>query len=339
MSTIQEITNAISYLQCKIPEELYRIKQDLEELSVYDDIESIKSHPFVESIIRENKRLRKKNRKLEKKLLRLFTENHSLLSSKPSHRIIDDSDSEDEVVQIHPEKKENIVYEIVEDEVPIKVEPQIKNETKKLTIIVPTVDFQEEEDVPVEVEEYEEVEVEEEDVPVEVEEEEEVEEEVEEYEEEEVEEEVEEYEEVEEEVDEEEEEEVEEYEEVEEEEEEVEEYEEVEEEEETGVVQGAVAPVKEKTGVVQGAVAPVKEKTGVVQGAVAPVKEKTGVVQGAVAPVEEEEDAVYEVTIKGKTYYVTNEVDSVIYDVDENGDVSIEAGIYKNGKPILHKSK
>jgi len=298
MSTIQEITNAISYLQCKIPEELYRIKQDLEELSVYDDIESIKSHPFVESIIRENKRLRKKNRKLEKKLLRLFTENHSLLSSKPSHRIIDDSDSEDEVVQIHPEKKENIVYEIVEDEVPIKVEPQIKNETKKLTIIVPTVDFQEEEDVPVEVEEYEEVEVEEEDVPVEVEEEEEVEEEVEEYEEEEVEEEVEEYEEVEEEVDEEEE-------------EEVEEYEEVEEEEETGVVQGAVAPVKEKT----------------------------GVVQGAVAPVEEEEDAVYEVTIKGKTYYVTNEVDSVIYDVDENGDVSIEAGIYKNGKPILHKSK
>ena len=54
---------------------------------------------------------------------------------------------------------------------------------------------------------------------------------------------------------------------------------------------------------------------------------------------EEEEADVYEVTIKGKTYYVSNEVDSIIYAADENGDISIEAGIYKNGKPVFNKTK
>ena len=44
-----------------------------------------------------------------------------------------------------------------------------------------------------------------------------------------------------------------------------------------------------------------------------------------------------EVVIKGKTYYVMNETDSVIYDVDENGDISVEAGVYKNGKPSFNK--
>ena len=54
---------------------------------------------------------------------------------------------------------------------------------------------------------------------------------------------------------------------------------------------------------------------------------------------EEEEGAeedVYEIEINGKTYYVSNEKDSVIYAADENGDISIEAGVYKNGKPIFN---
>ena len=51
----------------------------------------------------------------------------------------------------------------------------------------------------------------------------------------------------------------------------------------------------------------------------------------------EESGEVYEVTIKGKTYYVMNETDSIIYDVDENGDVSLEVGIYKSGKPTFNK--
>ena len=70
------------------------------------------------------------------------------------------------------------------------------------------------------------------------------------------------------------------------------------------------------------------------------VEEDEEVEVEAEADAEEEEEAdVYEVTIKGKTYYVSNEVDSIIYAADENGDISIEAGIYKNGKPVLKKTK
>ena len=52
---------------------------------------------------------------------------------------------------------------------------------------------------------------------------------------------------------------------------------------------------------------------------------------------EEEEEEVYEVKINSKIYYVMNEVDSVIYELDSNGDISIEAGKYKNGKPVFNK--
>lgn len=55
---------------------------------------------------------------------------------------------------------------------------------------------------------------------------------------------------------------------------------------------------------------------------------------------EEEEEAdeeVYEVIIKGKTYYTSNEKSGVIYGVDENGDVSLEVGVYKDGKPTFKK--
>jgi hypothetical protein len=53
--------------------------------------------------------------------------------------------------------------------------------------------------------------------------------------------------------------------------------------------------------------------------------------------VVEEEEGVYEIKIKGTTYYVTNEINSIIYAVDKDGDISIEAGIYKNGKPVFYK--
>ena len=54
-------------------------------------------------------------------------------------------------------------------------------------------------------------------------------------------------------------------------------------------------------------------------------------------PAEEEggDEEVYEVIIKGKTYYTSNEKSGVIYGVDENGDVSLEVGVYKDGKPIF----
>jgi hypothetical protein len=46
---------------------------------------------------------------------------------------------------------------------------------------------------------------------------------------------------------------------------------------------------------------------------------------------------VYEIKINSKTYYVMNEVDSIIYELDSNGDISIEAGKYKSGKPVFYK--
>jgi len=52
---------------------------------------------------------------------------------------------------------------------------------------------------------------------------------------------------------------------------------------------------------------------------------------------EEEEEEVYEVVIKGKTYYTTNEKNGVIYGVDKNGDVSDEVGVYVDGKPTFKK--
>ena len=52
---------------------------------------------------------------------------------------------------------------------------------------------------------------------------------------------------------------------------------------------------------------------------------------------EEEEAGVYEIVIKGKTYYVSNETDSFIYKEDENGEISMEVGKYVDGKPTFYK--
>ena len=52
------------------------------------------------------------------------------------------------------------------------------------------------------------------------------------------------------------------------------------------------------------------------------------------SPAAEEE--VYEITINGKSYYTTNEINGEIYGLDENGDVSLEVGAYKAGKPTFY---
>ena len=52
---------------------------------------------------------------------------------------------------------------------------------------------------------------------------------------------------------------------------------------------------------------------------------------------EEEGDGVYEIVIKGNTYYVSNEIDSFIYKEDENGDISMEVGKYVDGKATFYK--
>jgi hypothetical protein len=52
---------------------------------------------------------------------------------------------------------------------------------------------------------------------------------------------------------------------------------------------------------------------------------------------EEEESEVYEITIKNKKYYTTNETNGVIYFSDKNGDVGDEVGQFKNGKATFTK--
>jgi hypothetical protein len=45
----------------------------------------------------------------------------------------------------------------------------------------------------------------------------------------------------------------------------------------------------------------------------------------------EEEDEVESVMINNKEYYTTNSTNGVIYNVDENGDITNEVGVFKNG--------
>jgi len=52
---------------------------------------------------------------------------------------------------------------------------------------------------------------------------------------------------------------------------------------------------------------------------------------------EEDEEEVEEVSIQGKMYYTTNKENGLIYDIDDNGDISIEVGKFNKGKPKFYK--
>ena len=52
--------------------------------------------------------------------------------------------------------------------------------------------------------------------------------------------------------------------------------------------------------------------------------------------VDEEEDNVFEIIIEGKTYYTDDRVYGTIYDTDENGDICIEVGKFKNGRAVFN---
>jgi FKBP-type peptidyl-prolyl cis-trans isomerase len=55
------------------------------------------------------------------------------------------------------------------------------------------------------------------------------------------------------------------------------------------------------------------------------------------AAEEEEGEEVYEVTIKGKKYYTTNESNGTIYSIDVNGELDSEVGKFVNGAPVFNK--
>ena len=54
---------------------------------------------------------------------------------------------------------------------------------------------------------------------------------------------------------------------------------------------------------------------------------------------EEEEEELFELEIKGKTYFVTDENNGVIYEALEDDDVGEMLGNLKNGKPIWNKTQ
>jgi len=52
----------------------------------------------------------------------------------------------------------------------------------------------------------------------------------------------------------------------------------------------------------------------------------------------EEADEVESVMINNKEYYTTNSTNGVIYNVDENGDITDEVGVFKNGVATFYSS-
>ena len=308
MSTTKQIKSALNELKSSVSHQVRCIKNDISSLDVYkSNYDALLEIPLVQKLLKENELLKKENDKLEKQLLSILLEKHNKKNKKQQkslykHLVDLDVDVESDAVKIldicdipikkeKPTKKENIVYELIEEKCDIVLDSNIKqniNVEKKEHIEVVVVE-EEEEEVLVEEEE---VVVEEEEVVIEEEEEEVV---------------------------------------IEEEEEEV--VVEEKEEEEEEVKYNAVKEVVEEDKVVEEEVVEVEEEVVEVEEEVVEVEEEVVEVEEEV----EEEEEVYEVTIKGKTYYVMNEKNSIIYDIDENGDISIEVGAYKNGKPVFTK--
>ena len=53
---------------------------------------------------------------------------------------------------------------------------------------------------------------------------------------------------------------------------------------------------------------------------------------------DEEEEEVFEMAIKGTSYYVTNETNGIIYTIVDNEDIGNEIGKFVNGKPVFNKN-
>ena len=66
-------------------------------------------------------------------------------------------------------------------------------------------------------------------------------------------------------------------------------------------------------------------------------EEEVDVEEEVEVEVEEEEEEVYEVTIKNKSYYATNETDGPIYAIIEDEDIGDQVGEFKKGKPTFYK--
>ena len=68
-----------------------------------------------------------------------------------------------------------------------------------------------------------------------------------------------------------------------------------------------------------------------------PMVEEADEGESSVEDDEDEDEEVMEIIIKGKTYYTTDDQNGVIYDLDEDGEISVEVGYFKNGKHYFNK--
>jgi len=125
---------------------LRSIEKDARNTDIYKTTyESLCNIPFVQALIRENRKLKKKNRKLEKRMLSILLNQFDVKQ---------ESDPEVEIFE-NPENKENIVYEIEE------VEEVEEEEVEEEEVEEEEVEEEEEEEVVEEEEVEEEVEEEE----------------------------------------------------------------------------------------------------------------------------------------------------------------------------------
>lgn len=166
MST-QQIKFALDALNTSVSTQVRNIKNDVLHFDKYKvNYDAILELPMVKELLIENKKLRSKNRKLEKRLLSVLLDKHNAV--KQSEPI---SSTDDELVIIE-HVKDNIVYEIVEDGMEleecstaftnVKIKEEVVEEEEEEEEVVEEVVEEEEEVVEEEVVEEEEEEQEEE---------------------------------------------------------------------------------------------------------------------------------------------------------------------------------
>jgi ubiquitin len=130
---VEGILAELSHLQTMIPEEIYKIKQQVSEASLCFTSEEIKKHPFVKSLMKRNKRLQQDKRRLEQKLLEL------LLKEDKKRPVVIDDDDECETPNVITVVKEE-QYQETEKALGHLIQKQ------NITIVIPQIEETAEED-------------------------------------------------------------------------------------------------------------------------------------------------------------------------------------------------
>ena len=114
MST-QQIKYALNELRTSVSNQVRSIKKDVSNLNIYkSNYDALVELPLVKQLLKENNKLKKQNRKLEKQLLSVLLENRSSKKNKNVH-LSPVLIKTEKLVEPKNNSSENIVYEIIED--------------------------------------------------------------------------------------------------------------------------------------------------------------------------------------------------------------------------------